>query len=195
MADVDSIQSQDLTLIKYCQGLKPEDKLYDLLMEMEPKSWARAQEIIRRYAQNMALKADLVEARPKGQSRVMNSMSGGQRNQTPRPSSHSPGKQRKKYDKDTKGRDKTRGGEASKSGRNSRDSSNTRVCWNLDEISDHYAANCTKPKVDKGVDSTSVTPYPRARSNSREKGGANQGGEIYIMLKGFWGDEPLVELK
>ena len=31
-------------------------------MEMEPKSWARAQEIIRRYAQNQALKADLVEA-------------------------------------------------------------------------------------------------------------------------------------
>ena len=48
LADLDSIQSQDLKLMKYCQGLKPEDKLYDLLMEMEPKSWARAQEIIRR---------------------------------------------------------------------------------------------------------------------------------------------------
>ena len=26
-------------------------------------------------------------------------------------------------------------------------------------------------------------------------GGANQGGETYIMLKGFWGKEHLVELK
>ena len=182
MADVDSIQSQDLTLIKYCQGLKPEDKLYDLLMEMEPKSWARAQEIIKKYAQNMALKADLVEARPKGQGHVMNSMSGGPRNQTPRYSSQSPGKQWKKYDKDTRGSDKTRGGEASQSGRSSRESSNTRLCWNCNKISDHYAASCIKPPKD---DSRSVTQYPRGRSNSREKGGANQGGETYRMLKGF----------
>ena len=81
-------------------------------MEMEPKSWARAQEIIRRYAQNQALKADLVDARPKGQGNSMNSMSGGQRKQTPRHSSQSPGKQRKKYDKNPRGRDKTREGEA-----------------------------------------------------------------------------------
>ena len=60
LADLDSIKSQDLKLMKYCQGLKPEDKLYDLLMDMEPKSWARPQEFIRKYAQNMALKADLV---------------------------------------------------------------------------------------------------------------------------------------
>ena len=36
LADLDSIQSQDLKLMKYCQGLKPEDKLYDLLMKMDP---------------------------------------------------------------------------------------------------------------------------------------------------------------
>ena len=28
-----------------------------------------------------------------------------------------------------------------------------------------------------------------------KKGGANQGGEAYRMLKGFWRDEPLVQLK
>ena len=66
LADLDSISSQDLKLMKYCQGLKPDDKLYDLLMNMEPKSWTKAQEVIRIYAQNMALKADLVEARPEG---------------------------------------------------------------------------------------------------------------------------------
>ena len=65
LADLDSIKSQDLKLMKYCQGLKQDDILYDLLMEMEPKSWARAQEIIRKHSQSMALKADLVEARPK----------------------------------------------------------------------------------------------------------------------------------
>ena len=164
LAELDSIKSQDLKLMKYCQGLKPEDKLHDLLMEMEPKSWARAQEIIKKYAQNMALKADLVEAWPKGQGHVMNSMSGGPRNQTPRSSSQSPGKKRKKYDEDTRGRDKTRGGEASQSGRSSRGSSNIRVCWKCDEIADHYAATCTKPKV-KRDDSRSITPYPRGRSN------------------------------
>ena len=35
-------------------------------MTLEPNSWARAQEIIRKSAQNMALKADLVKAQPKG---------------------------------------------------------------------------------------------------------------------------------
>ena len=182
LADLDSIKSQDLKLMKYCQVLKPEDKLYDLLMDMEPKSWARPQEFVRKYAQNMALKADLVEARPKGQGHVMNSMSGGPRNQTPRYSSQSPGKQRKKYYKDTRGSNKTRRGEASQSGRRSRESSNTRLCWNCDKISDHYAASCIKPPKD---DSRSVTPYPRGRSKSREKGGANQGGETYRMLMGF----------
>ena len=82
--------------MKYCQGLKQDDRLYDLLMEMEPKNWARAQEIITKQAQSMALKADLVEARPKNQGHVMNAMSGGGGHPTPRPLSQSPGKQRKK---------------------------------------------------------------------------------------------------
>ena len=42
LADLDGIKSQDLKLMKYCQGLKQSDRLYDKLMKMEPKSWARA---------------------------------------------------------------------------------------------------------------------------------------------------------
>ena len=34
LADLDSIESQNLKIMKHCQGLKPEDKLYDLLVEM-----------------------------------------------------------------------------------------------------------------------------------------------------------------
>ena len=59
IADLEGIKSQDLKLMKFCQRLKQSDMLYDKLVEMEPKAWARAQEIIRKYAQSQALKADL----------------------------------------------------------------------------------------------------------------------------------------
>ena len=59
--------------------MKPKDKLHDLLMDMEPKSWVRAQKVIRRSEQNMVLKAYLVGHRPMGLGHVMNSMSGGHR--------------------------------------------------------------------------------------------------------------------
>ena len=195
LADLDSIQSQDLKLMKYCQGLKPEDKLHNLVMEMKPKSWARAQEIIRKYAQNMALNADLVKARPKGQGH-MNSMSGGLRNQTPRSLSLSPGKQRKKYDTNTRGREQGRGGEARSSGRSSRDPSNSRVCWNCNEVTnDHFGNTCPKPQKKRDDPNRSVTPYPRGRSASKERGGATQGSETYRLLKGFYGNEPLSTVK
>ena len=71
--------------MKYCQGLKQNDRLYDKLMEMEPKSWATTHEIIKRHAQNMALKADLVEATSKNQGHVVMAMSWGNGNPTPRP--------------------------------------------------------------------------------------------------------------
>ena len=77
--------------MKYYQGLEPEDKLYDLLIDMEPKSYVKAQEVTRRYSQNMALKANMVEARPKGQGHGMNSMSEG-----PRSKSQSPRKGKEK---------------------------------------------------------------------------------------------------
>ena len=38
-------------------------------------------------------------------------------------------------------------------------------------------------------------PYPRGRTTSRERGGANQGSDAYRMIKGFWGNKPLVKLK
>ena len=37
----------------------------------------------------------------------------------------------------------------------------------------------------------SVTPYPRGRSGSRERGGASQGSETYRMSKGFYRKEAL----
>ena len=90
LAGLDTIKAEDLKLMKYCQGLKPEDKLYDKLMEMDQKSWLNALLVIRRHAQNMAVKADLVDV-PKSKGHVIHSMTGG----GSRPSSRSPGQQKK----------------------------------------------------------------------------------------------------
>ena len=54
LADLEGITAQDLQLMKYCQGLHKTDRLYDKLMDMESKSWATAQEIIKKYAQSQA---------------------------------------------------------------------------------------------------------------------------------------------
>ena len=62
--------------MKFCQGLHKTDHLYDKLMDMEVKSWATAQEIIKKYSQSQALKADLVESAPKSQGHIVNQMSG-----------------------------------------------------------------------------------------------------------------------
>ena len=37
LADLESIKVQDMKLMKYYQGLKSEDKLYDLMMNMEQR--------------------------------------------------------------------------------------------------------------------------------------------------------------
>ena len=133
--------------MKFCQGLHKTDRLYDKLMDMEVKSWSSAQEIIRKYAQSQALKADLVERTHKNQGHIVMKLSEGSSSPAPRPSSQSPGKQRKKYDSGFRGREKTRGGEAQGSERSSRDPSNSRVCWNCDEVTnDHYANTCPKPQ-------------------------------------------------
>ena len=67
LADLESIQAQEIQLMKFCQGLNKSDRLYDKLMELEVPSWARAQEIIKKHAQGMAQKAVLVDwlQRPK----------------------------------------------------------------------------------------------------------------------------------
>ena len=97
LADLEGIKAQDLQLMKYCQGLHKTDRLYDKLMDMEVKSWATTQEIIKKYAQSQALNADLVESTPKNQGHIVNKMSGDS-GPSPRPASRSPGEQRKKYD-------------------------------------------------------------------------------------------------
>ena len=76
-------------------------------MEMDVHSWAGAQDIIKKYSQSMALKADLVESAPRAQGQVLNQMSGSG-GSNPRPTSRSPGRQRKKFDTDSRGRDKTK---------------------------------------------------------------------------------------
>jgi hypothetical protein len=43
---------------------------------MEIRSWAEAQEIIKRHTLSMALKVDLLESAPKPQNQIMNQMSG-----------------------------------------------------------------------------------------------------------------------
>ena len=83
--------------MKYCQGLHKTDRLYDKLMDMEAKSWATAQEIIKKYAQSQALKADLVESAPKNQEHIVMKMSGDS-SLSQRSASRSPEGQRKKYD-------------------------------------------------------------------------------------------------
>ena len=113
-----------------------------------------------------------------------------------RSASQSPGKQRKKYDpgSQTRGRDRTRahpthgGGETQGSGRSP---SNSRLCWNCDEVvtGDHYASTCTKPKK-KEEPNRPITPYPRGRSGSKEREGASQGGETYRMMQGSFGSKP-----
>ena len=99
---------------------------------------------------DMALKADLVEHRPKGQGHVVNNISGVHRSP-----SQCPGKQRKKYDKDNRGREERKkqekGRDSSQSQKGSRNSSNTRLCFNCKEISDHRASNCPKAPKNKNM--------------------------------------------
>ena len=113
-----------------------------------------------------------------------------------RSASQSPGKQRKKYDpgSQTRGRDKTKthpthgGGETQGSGRSP---SNSRLCWNCDEVvtGDHYASTCTKPKK-KEEPNRPITPHPRGRSGSKEREGASQGGKTYRMMRESLGSKP-----
>ena len=71
LANLEGIKAQNLQLIKYCQGLHKTYRLYDKLMDTEIKSWATAQEIIKKYAKSQALKADLVESAPKNQGHII----------------------------------------------------------------------------------------------------------------------------
>ena len=74
-------------------------------MDLEVKSWASAQEIIKKYAESQALKADLVESAPKAQGQMLMKLEGGGgQSPTRRPSSQSPGMEKKKPDPTHSGR-------------------------------------------------------------------------------------------
>ena len=95
-------------------------------------------------------------------------LSGGTGNPTPRPSSQSPGKQRKKYDTNTKGRDKAkevrpRAVEGAAGTLATVESSGTVTRSQMITLPTH-APSHRKRKDDPN---RSVTPYPRGRSGSR----------------------------
>ena len=192
LANLQRLKAQELKLMKFCQGLKAEDRLYDLIIEMDPRGWEDAKVIIRKHTAVMALKADLVEHRPRGSGHMVNSISGA-----PRFPSQSPVQQRKKYNNENRGRNRTphgKGRDSSQGRRNSRNSSNTRLCYNCDKITTHFAATCPKPKKEEGkVERRSITPYPKSGDSSRDRGAATQGGDTYRMLKASLGEEPMVE--
>ena len=164
--------------MKFCQGLNKTDRLYDKLMEMDVHSWATAQNIIKNYSQSMALKADLVESAPRSQGHVVNRMLGSS-GSAPRPASRSPGGQRRKFDTDNRGRDKTKApapptnkGVQSPGQRKS----GSRQCWECHKVvsGDHYQHNCLKQKK-KEEETRSITPYTgRSRTSSRERSSASQ---------------------
>ena len=60
LAHLEGIKAQDIQLMKFCQGLHKSDRLSDKIKDLEVKAWASAQEIINKYAESQALKADLV---------------------------------------------------------------------------------------------------------------------------------------
>ena len=62
-------------------------------------------------------------------------------------------------------------------------------------MSDHWALHCSKQKKEGAKEERrSITPYPRSRNSSGEKGGATQGSDTYRMIKGSWGKRPMVEM-
>jgi hypothetical protein len=64
LAHLEGIKARDIQLMKFCQGLHKSDRLSDKIMDLEVKFWASAQEIINKYAESQALKADLVKRAP-----------------------------------------------------------------------------------------------------------------------------------
>ena len=149
LADLEGIKAQDLQLMNFCLGLNKTDRLYDKLMEMEVHSWATAQDIIKKYSQSQALKADLVESAPKSQGHIVHHMSGsgrsgssgsgsggsGSSGSAPRPASRSPGGERKKYDTDSRGRDITKAPPGNGGGQSQgRSKSGSRECWGCHEV-------------------------------------------------------------
>ena len=167
--------------------MKTDDKLSDLLMDMENPGWEQALQVIRKHVISEAVKAEIGDGKPKGDRHVVNNMSG-----ETQAASQSPGSSKKKYDKEHRGREKSRqSGESSNNRRQSRSKSGTRVCYNCDEMTDHWASSCPRPKKVGAADEKqrNHTPYPRPRSHtpSAERGEASQGSNTFRMIRGSWG--------
>ena len=121
----------------------------------------------------------------------MNSVSG-----ETRAASQSPNSSKRKYD--TENREKSRQRRDSSNNRKpSRSKSGSRVCYNGDEVADHWASNCPKPKKVGAADERqrNHTPYPRPRGNtpSAERREASQGSNTFRMIRGTWRKGPLVK--
>ena len=71
LAHLEGIKAKDLRQKKFCQGLHKSDRLYNKIIDIDIKSWASVQEIIKKYAENQALKADLVKSAPKAQGQML----------------------------------------------------------------------------------------------------------------------------
>ena len=70
-AYLESIKPQEIKLMKFCQGLKSEDRLYEKITEMDPRGWEGTKVIIRKYTAAASLKADL-EHRVGGSGHMVN---------------------------------------------------------------------------------------------------------------------------
>ena len=77
MADLESIKAQELKFLKYCQGLKPDDKLYDLLMAMDNPNWEKALEFKQKHQISECVKAEIGDG--KTTKHALNSVSGDTR--------------------------------------------------------------------------------------------------------------------
>ena len=154
-------------------------------MEMDIKSWASAQEIIKKCAENQALKTDHVKSAPKAQGQMLLKLSGVEQSPTQRPSSQSPGRERRKPDVGSQRQSskRARGGEGKKGGRSP---SNSRECcgWNEIVTGDHYSNNC--PKKKKEEPGRSITPYPRGRNPSKERGSQSKRRDLQNVEGILW---------
>ena len=178
LANMQSIKPQEIKLIQFCQGLKDE-RLYDKITEAEIWGWEDAKALIRKHTAATFLKVHF-EQKTGGSGHVVNSISGSG-NKSP---SQSPG-QRRRHNNEQRGRNRTPQGRGqgrgdrrdSSQGRRSRDSNNIRVCFNCNKISNHFANTCPESKREDGQTEGRITPYPRSREASRDRGGATQESE------------------
>ena len=93
-ADLQSLKPQEIKFMKFCQGLKSEDRLYEKITEMDPRGWEEEKLIIRKHTAAASLKAGL-EHRAGGSGHVANRISG------------TPKKQQRRYNNENRGRNRT----------------------------------------------------------------------------------------